>query len=349
MLLTGPSSSAQSAAQRLVIKRIQTQMSQAQTELATGRVSDPTQALGAKTGRLVSLEARVASITGIVDSNALVTSRLKASDLALEGVSASADKMQQLLVKAKAGLVTPADLAKQAASLLEETMSSLNSSMNGEALFGGVNSGEAPFGPYFGTPTSAARGAVSASFVAAFGVAPGDTGAAGITASAMTGYLGGDFAAQFADPAWGANWSNASDDVTRNRIDETRTIDGGVSANDPALRKLIMTFTMVADLGAAALNPQAYQALVDSATSALGEASKGVTQMRAQIGDSLSQIETANERQGAKKDMLTLTVGELVDVDPYELSSRVSDLQSRLEASYSLTARLHELTLTKYL
>ena len=349
MLLTGFSTSAQSAAQRLVIKSIQTQISQAQTEVASGRVSDPMQALGAKTGQLVALEALVVSLTGIMDSNSFVTSRLKAADLALEGVSASADKMQQLLVNAKSGLIKPEELARQAASLLQETLDSLNSTMNGEALFGGINSGERPFDPYFSTPPSAARTAMSASFLAAFGFPVGDPGAASITASAMTTYLTGDFAAQFEDPAWSANWSDASNDVTRSRIDENRIIDGGVSANYPALRKLVMAFTMVADIGATSLNPQAYQAMLDGASSALGGARVGVTEMRASIGVSLSQIESANERQNVKKNMLTLTVGELVDVDPYELSVRVNALQARLEASYSLTARLHELTLTKYL
>jgi flagellar hook-associated protein 3 FlgL len=89
--------------------------------------------------------------------------------------------------------------------------------------------------------------------------------------------------------------------------------------------------------------------MLDGASSVLGEARVGVTEMRASIGNSLSQIESANERQNVKKNMLTLTVGELVDVDPYELSVRINALQARLEASYSLTARLHELTLTKYL
>ncbi|HEY8580901.1 MAG TPA: hypothetical protein VIL72_13510, partial [Beijerinckiaceae bacterium] len=174
MLTPGLSSTAQSAAQRLLIQRIQTQLSQAQTEAASGRVADPAQTLGAKTGNLVAMEARIESLTAIVDSNALATSRLKATDLALDGVSQAADKLQQLLVNARAGLISAADLATQAKGLMQETISSLNASLNGEALFGGVNAGEAPFAEYFGPPASAARASVTASFTAAFGAPPGD-------------------------------------------------------------------------------------------------------------------------------------------------------------------------------
>jgi flagellar hook-associated protein 3 FlgL len=165
----------------------------------------------------------------------------------------------------------------------------------------------------------------------------------------MQGYLSGAFATVFDDANWAGSWSKASDDVTRNRIGEGQIVDGGVSANAQPIRKLMMAYAMTADLASGALGGDALNAVVTQALSVLGSASEGITQIRAEVGVTLSRIEASNTREAAKKDLLSLAVGDLVDVDPYELSTRISDLQSRLEASYSLTARLHELTLTKYL
>ena len=73
------------------------------------------------------------------------------------------------------------------------------------------------------------------------------------------------FDAEFADPAWGTNWSTASDQVMRSRISTTQTIDTSVSANEPASGSSPMAYTMMSDLGNANLNQAAFQAVVDKA------------------------------------------------------------------------------------
>jgi flagellar hook-associated protein 3 FlgL len=42
-------------------------------------------------------------------------------------------------------------------------------------------------------------------------------------------------------------------------------------------------------------------------------------------------------------------VADLEAADPYETAMRLSQLQTQLEATFSITARMNELTLTKFL
>ena len=70
-----------------------------------------------------------------------------------------------------------------------------------------------------------------------------------ITAAQMQTFLDTTFDAEFASPAWNANWSTASDQTMRSRISTTEIVDTSVSANEPAFRKLAMAYTMLSDLG----------------------------------------------------------------------------------------------------
>jgi flagellar hook-associated protein 3 FlgL len=72
--------------------------------------------------------------------------------------------------------------------------------------------------------------------------------AVNITPAAMNNFLDNAFATEFDDPAWGTNWSSASDQVMRSRISTTQTVDSSASANDKAFRKLAMAYTMLSGL-----------------------------------------------------------------------------------------------------
>jgi flagellar hook-associated protein 3 FlgL len=51
----------------------------------------------------------------------------------------------------------------------------------------------------------------------------------------------------------------------------------------------------------------------------------------------------------ASSNALATSLSTLESVDPAEASVRLNELQTRMEASYSLTARLQQLSLVKYL
>jgi len=47
--------------------------------------------------------------------------------------------------------------------------------------------------------------------------------------------------------------------------------------------------------------------------------------------------------------ILTTQISNLEDVNPYEASTQVTNLQTQIETAYSLTAQLQKLSLVNYL
>jgi flagellar hook-associated protein 3 FlgL len=115
--------------------------------------------------------------------------------------------------------------------------------------------------------------------------------ASGISAANMQTFLDTTLQTEFDDPAWGANWSTADNQVMRSRISTTQTIDTSATANDPAFRKLAKAYTMLSDLGTN-FNQAAFQALIDTALVGIGDAINDLAEVGARLGT--AQQQTAN-------------------------------------------------------
>ena len=71
--------------------------------------------------------------------------------------------------------------------------------------------------------------------------------------------------------------------------------------------------------------------------------------MQAETGIVQQRVTKATERMQAQSDIYEKTIGQLEGVDPYEASTRVTTLMNQIELSYQLTARLQNMSLTKFL
>ena len=78
-------------------------MSSAQKEVATGKLADTGLALGARTAQVVNFARDLERLNGIVDSNALVSSRLSATQEALGQLSAAAQDFLSTLTASASG------------------------------------------------------------------------------------------------------------------------------------------------------------------------------------------------------------------------------------------------------
>ena len=67
------------------------------------------------------------------------------------------------------------------------------------------------------------------------------------------------------------------------------------------------------------------------------------------MGATQDAISSANSQISSQVSVLQSNVSDLDSVDTYALSSQVTTLQTQLEASYELTSRLQDLSLTNYL
>lgn len=349
MSANGVSTYSRTHLQIVATGRLQKMHASAQAQLASGKVEDVAQSLGWRAGKFAAVETRVTSLRSIVDTNTLATARLKTADLAFQGMSTSAGRMRDLLIEAKAGASAPGVVVRQAKEGLADTFVALNSTYAGDWLIAAANAGEQPFPSYFGTPKSAARTAVEQSFSAAFGITPDDPGVANLAAPDVKAWLDGPFASLFESPQWEALFSNAAADVPEQRYAENETIKPGVSGDEPALRKLLMSYVMMADLGADRMSPAAFAEVAGKALELNDAGNSGVTTLRAALGATLSRIEESSESMTRQIDMFSAAAEDMVASDPYGLSVRINTITARLEASYMLTSKLKDLSLVNYL
>ena len=328
------------------IRRSQTELATAQVELASGRREDMGLALGHRTGRNIAWHEKILRLEAISDANGLAASRARLSQDTMTAIRTVAGTFLDTLAGARSA-ADGQDLAREAAKLaLESLTDALNTSYNGQAIFGGINSAASPIAAY---PASPAKAAVDGAFFAAFGVAQTDPAVSGISAASMQGFLDTQFANLFSNAAWSSTWSQASDTVLTSRIDADLSVSSSVSANAEPFRMLAKAFTMVLDLGAGNLNQQAFESIVDTALSAVTGAVAKLGDEQAKLGLAQSSIASAQERIGLKLTVLARDIQATESVDSYEAATRVNLLMTQLEASYSLTGRIGRLSLLNYL
>jgi flagellar hook-associated protein 3 FlgL len=332
---------------RISAMKGQVALSKATTEATNGRYADVGLTLGALTGRDVVLRAELVDVDKLVDTNALVSGHLDVEQQRVGTLIDTAEAFQKDLFAARNSANGGNVLMTPASANLQGLLGALNVTMDGQYLFAGTNTAVAPMQDY--APDSNSKNAVDAAFLATFGFAQNSPLASGITAANMQTFLDTTFKAQFDDPAWGTNWSTASDQVMRSRISTTQTIDTSVSANEPAFRKLAMAYTMLSDLGTQNLNQAAFQTVVDKATLVIGDAINDLAGLGARLGTAQELTTNATSRLKVQADLITQQVTAMEKVDQTEASVRVTSLQNQLEMSLALTARIQKLSILNYL
>jgi flagellar hook-associated protein 3 FlgL len=85
-----PSTASIADASRLTVLRLQSQLTDAQKEVSTGRYADVGQTLGANTAQTVSLRQEQTRLQAMMDSNGLVSTRLDSTQAALNSIGQDA-------------------------------------------------------------------------------------------------------------------------------------------------------------------------------------------------------------------------------------------------------------------
>ncbi|WP_026379070.1 flagellar hook-associated family protein [Afifella pfennigii] len=333
---------------RASLPTLQAQISKVGTEVSTARHADMGLELGTQTGRTLTLRHELSALKGHLDTNAIVAGRLSRTQVTLDSLLAGANSFLQEVVSAQDASQTVAQLQQSARDGLNGFLQMANSVAGEQYLLGGINSGTRPLADYQGAP----KAALDNAFATAFGIAmpnpQDDPAVASITPAAMTAFLENDFAALFDDPAWTTDWSSASSTDTQVRISPEERISISANANDPALRKLAMAYSMVADLGAGKLPAATLDVVVAKASEALGEAVFHLGHMQSRIGFAEARLEAATQRMQTEEDVITRNIDVLEGVDPIEAKVRFDSLTTQLEMSYALTSRILKLSMINY-
>lgn len=329
------------------LSRMQNDLLKSQTEISTNRVYDRGLTLGSRTGQTISFTRDIARLEGITDSNGLVTGRLSATQNSLGQLHGVAKDFLSALTTAFSDSSVIGTAQAQATAALQSIDSIMNTAFNGEYLFSGINTDTRPIADFL-DPASANRVAFDTAFTAHFGFAQTDPAASGISAGAMDTFLDTIVEPQFLGAGW-SNWSSATDQVIVSRIALNETVETSVSANDEPFRKLAMAAAISNDLLKGPLNSGAQNALLERAVALVSEAMAGIAGIQSDTGILENRVTAASERIALQVNVFTKNVQNLEGIDQYEVSTRISQLLSQIEVSYTLTARIQQLSLTRFL
>lgn len=342
------SSQSITSSMRQSILQMQSELAASQSELSSGNYADLGVKLGAQSGESISLQTQGSFLKTISDTNAAVVARLGTTQTSLASMQRSAQNLLNSLIEANGVSTTAGTLQGSAENDLKGLISSLNSTMDGSYIFAGTNSGVQPITDYYGS-AAPNKSALDAAFFNAFGTSQSNAAVAGVSASNMQSFLDNDFSALFQGPSWTQDWSSAADKPMTNQISPGQTAETSVSANEPVFQKLAQAYTIVADLGAAHLNPGAYQAVTQAAQKLLTSAIGLLTDLQANVGATQANVANASSQMSLQMDLLSTEVGNLENVNAYDVTTRITDLQTQIETAYSLTSQLHQLSLVKFL
>ncbi len=327
--------------------RTQVELVKAQKERDTGKVFDSGIALGARTAQTVTFARDIERLNGIVDSNGIVSARLKATQDSLTSMTGIAEQLLGVLTASASGDAASSVTRDAGKSALAALTSVLNTPFNGEYIFAGINTDVKPVDSF--ASGSSAKTAFDAAFLAHFTFSQSDPQAANISAADMENFITTTLEPQFLGAGWQANWSSATDQTIVSRIALNETASTSVSGNNDAIRKLAMAAASIGDLFDANLSEAGRNALVNQMVGVVGEAIASLAALQSETGVVEQRVEAASSRIKVQADLFERLIVDTEGVDPYEAATRVSDLLSQLETSYAITARIQQLSLLRFL
>ncbi len=149
-----------------------------------------------------------------------------------------------------------------------------------------------------------------------------DPQVANISGDEMKAFLEGDFAEQFNDANWAANWSDASDTRIKSRISPTETADTSISANADGFRKTVMSAVMVTEFADIGLNASGFRC--PDNTGLADHDRRSPKRHRSRRRSALPSLapSAATTRIAAQQKILNQSVLNLEEVDPYDAATR---------------------------
>lgn len=337
MKTTPISSLSISNAMQLTVSNAQTEITKLQKEAVTGTYADVGLELGTRTSTSVDYTRESSRLQSIMDSNSIAEQRMDASQLAMENMSSSAQSLLNSVI-ALSGNTDASSLSvaqTTAMSTLQNFVSYSNTSVNGEFLFSGINTDVQTLGDTFITD-------ITDDFNAAFTAQFPDPSS--VTADDMKTFL-----ADYQDGLDWSSWTGASESTMSSRISASETVSTSTTANSDGFKNLVLASVISSQLVNSGLNASALAVVNDTTTSLAGSAISGIDTQRSQIGLSQERVEKANTYMSAQKTIIDTQLNNLVGVDTYEASTRLTTLLNQVETSYTITSKIQGLSLVNYL
>ncbi|WP_226627497.1 flagellin [Alloyangia pacifica] len=349
-LSKGPSTLYSSLLRRNQNADLSNELSRAEQELSTGYKSDIYKSIGLGASEALALNARLERDEAQSAANSLMLSRL---DMMTESMGAMRESVQEALDMAVANSeysangVSGVQVAARAA--LDALIGQAGQSYAGMGLFSGTVNTPNTLQPW---ETAQSDSSLSPADVFTNLLSGGLNSAA--DADAVLAELDAIFSDSATDPDtnFESLFYNGSVGNERQRanLGDGVSVAYGVQANDESFRQVLKGLAMLvaqdpADIG----DSEAYTTWMGAAVEALSEGMTGLLDAELRVSNVASRLETENEQIADRAVLYKTRLLDLDGVDAYEAASNVTSLQAQLEASYTVTSRLSQLSFLNYM
>jgi flagellar hook-associated protein 3 FlgL len=333
------------------VGRLQQRLSIVGQEVATGMKADVSGELRGRTSTLLAFRDAHARTERYLESSATLTMRLDTMQLAMSAIRDSSEPLalETLAAVGREDVVSLRNVQTSAAAALDGVLRQLDVAIAGRYLFGGTVVDGAPM-----VGGAGPEGVIDAVIRDAAAAAGGqiDTGdVPGLLAELDTVFDDShpDPTRRYTTAFYQGSLATEPDLV--GQLDEDGRITYGLKANALAFRDIVQGLHMLAAVryGDAAMTEAAYRDYATAAAERLHRGLGRLVDLAARTGQNQALVAANQERLEVAKDLYNRQIVELERRDPYEAASILTTLEQQLEASYLVTARMNELSLTSYL
>jgi len=329
---------------RQLVNQAQHEITKANFEYTTEHLYQVGKELGYRTGGFLGNEDRISFLQGLVGTNNIALIRAETAQVAIKSLVGEdgADKEKEGVLNSFNKVLvgdqttsTPEAMQSTARSTLDSFITALNSSYNGEYVFGGTRTTEAPFEPYKAGSGQGASGVVQQAFKDHFGFDISDAQVINIKPDEMKDFVNGSFGDLFEPPEWNQHFCKATDELVEARISPGgETVNVSVSGNDVGFRHAMKNLVMIAEFANIGLGEDTQKALSDAARmgtdgKSTGRAITEIVLCSSRLGTSRAQIKTANERMDVQLTILNQSRNDMIAVDKTSRKMLIHSLSYR--------------------
>lgn len=305
-------------------------------EMTTGRMADPRRGLRGDVSALAALERSQATLRSFASAAGESATFAEGQQRVLERLSTEAQTVSVQLLSLGPGTAQPPELvdavARAGRGAFDTVVQSLNTQLADRSLFAGAATDRPALAP-------------ADQIMAALKADVADITDPEALDAAVTAWFapGGGFeaGALLADATPAGPVSVSPDD--RVALD----ITAGRAELRPLLASLALA-SLVAEGPDGADTAQRIQ-MLKRAGDSIFVAQQPLIALTAELGGAQSRIARAQTRVEAEIAALDVARTDLIGVDPFEAATRLEDTRGRIEALFTVTARLQRLTLTEFL
>jgi flagellar hook-associated protein 3 FlgL len=330
------------------------EMERASQELATGRRSDITSDLGMRSAEAYELRTNISKNERFILANKLTENKLDFQSRVMNSIREEVQDILNISVgnTTSSQNGTTVELQREAKSALERMISSLNTSIDGEFLFSGLDTQKNTMTKYDKvnaltgfSPEGVINGITGGSVLSLVDANNKISEIRSIFDSSNTVVPSRNYEDTF------FNGTDLSVNKRREAIIGVNdTVEFGVQANDGSFFDMYQGLAMLTSVDVSTItDPAAYEAYMTEVVNKLSTGIQRLDEQQSVLGKVRQVVDEKNESLLSENDVLTFKVNNLESVDPYEAATRLSAFELQLEASYSATARLTNLTFLNYM